>query len=74
MSIRAEVHHDNFSCVLYMVEINLIHEDIACAGQRRSRILYLPHIIIRGIMMGNGQYFCHKNPNNNLLREISKVF
>ena len=38
MNIHAEVHHDNFSRVLYMVEINLIHEDTACVGQRRSRI------------------------------------
>ena len=40
MSIHAKEHHDNFSRFLYMVEINLIHEDTAYAGQRRSRIYF----------------------------------
>ena len=43
MSIHAEVHHDNFSRVLYMVEI---HEDTTCVGQRRSRI----HCIFRTLL------------------------
>ena len=38
MGIHAEAHHDNFSRVLYMVEITWIHEDTACVEQRKSRI------------------------------------
>ena len=46
MSIHAEAHHDNFSRVLYMVDINLIHDDTACVGQRMSRI----HCIVRTLL------------------------